>query len=285
LLHPDLDCDICRILELAHQKNLTISLWGDSVQFQVWDGLICEMTRRNYEIVSEDRRDMKEETGCAGVMFCLRDIYSVRVKSLEWGETASGVRLNFFFQYRPKDTVEDIFNESVKYILDVGTNILLFNFGVHWPYSPSYRKDEYVKRLTKTLETFQQYGKSISLLAFRETAAQHFPEHGGEHTVKWRGESCRAHSLNDTRVGWRDSLFREMAEGLDYKLVVANPTAKKIAESRSDQPGREIAILPFVNFSSTLHDLHPLECTHFCSTPHLWAPLWRSLRLSMDWKF
>jgi hypothetical protein len=62
---------------------------------------------------------------------------------------------------------------------------------------------------------------------------------------------------------------------------------------------REIAILPYYNFSAKLHDLHIIldidsaknkteyrgECTHFCSTPFLWLPLWRSFRLAMDRQF
>jgi hypothetical protein len=40
--------------------------------------------------------------------------------------------------------------------------------------------------------------------------------------------------------------------------------------------------LPFFNLTAQLHYLHPSECTHYCSTPYLWMPIWRSLRLAMD---
>jgi hypothetical protein len=47
----------------------------------------------------------------------------------------------------------------------------------------------------------------------------------------------------------------------------------------------DIVMLPFAKFTSELYDLHPHECTHYCSTPFLWMPLWRSFRLAMEWKF
>jgi hypothetical protein len=279
-LHPNLDggsdCDVCRILNLSQQHNLTVSFWGDSVQRQVWDGFLCELMRRNYTIVNETRRkDMAKLTKCTD-MFCLKEIHSLQVASPDWdhGRTA---KINFFFQYRPKDTVQEIYDETFRYILEAETDILFFNFGIHW--KPG-KQNVLRARLGKVLETMQQYGKKISLLVFRETAAQHFNSTGGE----WGARPCVPISPDDDLVGWRSRMFRNMSRGMGYKLVVADPSKKEITDTpASDQ--QETVIAPFLNFARGLCDLHPGECTHCCSTPHAWHPLWRSLRLSMDWKF
>lgn len=87
---------------------------------------------------------------------------------------------------------------------------------------------------------------------------------------------------DDNLVGWQDLIFNKIAQGLGYKLVVADPMKKEIIDTHGQQ---EMVILPFLNFTRGLYDLHPTECSHYCSTLHVWCPLWRSLRLSMDWKF
>jgi hypothetical protein len=285
-IHPNLDgsdCDVCQILDLSYQHNLTISFWGDSVQRQVWDGFQCELTRRNYRIVNETwQKEMQKLTDCQG-MFCMIEIHSLQVTSPNWeyGRTA---KINFFFQYRPKNTVEEIYSENFHHILEADTDVLFFNFGVHWP--PG-KRTAYQLKVGKVLETIQQYGKNISLLAFRETSAQHFNTTGGEWPQEKTRQStgtCVPLQDDDNLVGWRDRLFWNMSRDRGYNLVVADPSKKEIADTpASDQ--QEIVIVPFLNFTRGLYDLHPKECTHYCSTPHIWYPLWRSLRLSMDWKF
>jgi hypothetical protein len=283
-LHPNLDggsdCDVCQILNLSQQHNLTVSFWGDSVQRQVWDGFLCELMRRNYSIVHETRqRDVAKLTNCMG-MFCLTEIHSLQVVSPDWdyGRTA---RIKFFFQCRPKETVQEIYDENVRHILEAETDVLFFNFGVHW--GPDRRRALKV-RVGKVLETTHHYGKNISLLAFRETAAQHFNTTGGEWPMGKASLTCAALSPYDDLVGWRRRLFRNMSQGMGYKLVVADPSKKEITDTpASDQ--QEIVIVPFLNFTRGLCNVHPGECTHCCSTPHAWHPSWRSLRLSMDWKF
>ena len=218
-------------------------------------------------------------------MFCLTEIHSLRVTSPDWEHGDRTAKINFFFQYRPKETVQEIYDENFHHILEADTDILFFNFGAHWP--PG-RQAAFKLRVGKVLETIQQYGKNISLLTFRETAAQHFNTSGGEWPAARRTSveqmTCAPLSPDDKLVGWRGRLFRSICQGLGYKLVVADPSKKEIIDTpTSDQ--RNLVIVPFLNFTRELYDLHPGECTHYCSTPHIWYPLWRSLRLSMDWKF
>jgi hypothetical protein len=45
----------------------------------------------------------------------------------------------------------------------------------------------------------------------------------------------------------------------------------------------QLTILPFREYTSQFHDLHATgDCSHFCTTPSLWMPLWRTLRLALD---
>ena len=41
--------------------------------------------------------------------------------------------------------------------------------------------------------------------------------------------------------------------------------------------------IPYRDFTSQFPDIHRKgECSHFCSTPDLWVPIWRTLRLIVD---
>jgi hypothetical protein len=56
----------------------------------------------------------------------------------------------------------------------------------------------------------------------------------------------------------------------------------------------EVVVLPYFNFTSQHHGMHPKggdkeddfqDCTHYCSSPYVYYPLWRSLRLAMERQF
>jgi hypothetical protein len=136
---------------------------------------------------------------CSGI-FCLRDIFSIQVASPSW-ESGSTATINFFFQYRPKNTVQEIYDENFQHILEAGTDVVFFNFGVHWPPAGT---AAYKLKMGKVLETIQQHGLTIPLLvAFRETSAQHFNTTGGE----WPEKKTTKHrylcsSTGRRQLGW-----------------------------------------------------------------------------------
>ena len=68
------------------------------------------------------------------------------------------------------------------------------------------------------------------------------------------------------------------------RAIAKVDTATNTSTSGTSIHRSDIFILPFANFSSNFHELlHKAnECTHYCSTPYLWYPIWRSLRLSME---
>lgn len=279
-------CDTCRILDIIIEKNLTLSFWGDSVHHQAFDGFVCEMYRRNYTIISTKTQEMPNPT-----METIREIITVTVASPSWRQHQENrqATIKFFAQYRPKFTVEEIYRESIVPLLEGGTDILFFNFGLHWPFTSARKEYQYLM-FTAMTALKQHAVRKISLFAFRETTAQHFDTPLGE----WPAVSMPIYKctpLNETKkqdplLAWRNHDILDAVNKSGFTFVSVDPSGKipmppLLLQSDKD----EIAMLPFTEFTSDFHDLHPNECTHYCSTPHLWIPLWRSLRLSMDRRF
>jgi hypothetical protein len=273
----DTVCDVCRIFDLSRVHNLTtISFWGDSVQNQVFDGFVCETSRRNYTIISDE----SEPTSCTANE-CIQSIRTVKIRtSAVWDHYMT---LKFFFQYRPSTDME----ANVRPIVADGTDVLFFNFGLHFhPHETSGYQD----RMRIVMNELKKTSHNISLLAFRETSAQHFNGDGGEYKTKTRnGSQCGPLDTTATKnslFGWRDRVFSASAEQSGFRVLVADPGSKNSLSLLPRTIDNEVVVVPFANFSAELYDLHPKnECTHYCSTPHLWFPLWRSLRFAMSRRF
>jgi len=302
----DYVCDVCRILDLLGSRKLrTISFWGDSVHNQVFDGFVCEIGRRNISIISDETIS----TGC-GSMVCVQSVRTVVVLRDEGDQTGNNhqpknqnqheVVLKFFFSYKPGCKIDPIVTN--------GTDILVFNFGLH--YYP-WHLDKYRNHMSCVLSILQPLiseGK-ISLVAFRETSAQHFNNTrigGGEYQGR-ASDECVPNTIQTTGddendddddapplFGWRDREFTNVALQNGFRVHLAHPRsspdeikqkALANAETATNNTSNtsNIFVLPFANFSVNFHELHKAnDCTHYCSTPHLWYPIWRSLRLSMQ---
>ena len=124
---------------------------------------------------------------------------------------------------------------------------------------------------------------NFSLVLFRETSAQHFDIANGMYKIgiSVRSKKCTALEWTDM-VGIRDRTVETAARHAGYDIVtMVNATLRK----------GTMTMLPFHNFTAALHGSHPYdeeiggECTHFCTTPLLWIPLWRTLRIAMDTAF
>jgi hypothetical protein len=218
-------------------------------------------------------------------MGCLFGITTLEITSPIWNKNEGTAIVKYFYQYRPKDTVAVVYNESVKHILDGGTDILFFNFGLHWGYSS---RRVYKGRILATLKTLKQYAMDkISLFVFRETSAQHFNNSGGEHSREAQNKGCVPGYIdkNDSMYGWRERILLDVANETGLTFLQIDPSGKSPMSPTRDKQD-EMVLIPFKNFTSELFDLHMgNDCTHYCSTPLLWNPLWRSLRLAMDDRF
>jgi hypothetical protein len=267
-------CDVCRILDISRLNNLTtISFWGDSVQNQVFDGFVCETSRRNYTIISDNKERMP------GPKFSLTEIATIRtVKITTFAASDHNVTLKFFFQYKPLvGKVPTHVN-----LVAAGTDILFFNFGLH--FHPS-EESNYQTQMSALMMELKETKHNISLLAFRETSAQHFNGNGGEYKNRNSSECVPLDTTKDSLFGWRDRDFTDVAKQAGFRVLVADPSRNSLSlfpRTTND----EVVVVPFANFSAQFHDLHAHnECTHYCSTPHLWYPLWRSLRFAMSRRF
>lgn len=150
------------------------------------------------------------------------------------------------------------------------------------------KQKEFLKDSTALLQAY--HDNDVKLVAWRETSAQHFKIAGGHfptnqlklasvigsqgcHPMQHFEDEYRIATVqraaNMSGYGWRD-----MLTDTDEEMAKANNTP-------------ELIFLPFRNFSSAFWDLHASDhdCSHFCSTPHLWMPIWRMLRLAMDRTF
>jgi hypothetical protein len=260
-----------------------------SVQHQVFDGFICELSRRNYSIVNTETR---ENPTPSNSMFAMKSITTVTVASPNWQQQENKhATIKFFFQYKPRS----VYNDSIIPILEGRTDILLYNFGLHWTLAS---RQTYKRKMMKTMTVLKQHavgsGK-ISLVAFRETNAQHFDTPLGEYAGATRPFNCTPLITTNPLFGWRNHDILDAANKSGFTSLVVDPSGKNplppsprlLRQHSDDNKDDEIPffVLPFTEFTSQFHDLHPNECSHYCSTPHLWNPLWRSLRLAMDRTF
>lgn len=259
-------CDACRMVDIALQHNFTIAFTGDSVQHQVWDAFVCELRKHNYHLdIVTERRD--HEKGQVGVRY-------IETVKIQHAASFSVVLARFYAQYRP------LTPENMTEIHEISqwTDILIMNFGVHWRH---HEHIQYHHHMKTVFEALKQH--SFALLAWRETTAQHFNNPGGEFIRI--GSTCAPLATNDTLLGWRESLVQRAAQEMGYQITISDET---MAYSSAPEEGHELFVLPFFNFTSSLHYLRPIgggDCTHFCSNPFVWKPLWRSLRLALDFKY
>ena len=157
-----------------------------------------------------------------------------------------------------------------------------------------HRNGHYVSALRDLFHDVTKQG-SVKLLVHRETSAQHFDADGGEYSLFAAKEKekqvneCRPFQQNDTSVGWREKAVQMAANASGHKLIMSGSNMPPL--DRSQNTLQEVVVLPYFNFTSQHHELHPRDkegsddCTHYCSSPHVYYPLWRSLRLAMERRF
>ena len=178
-------CDICRIVEIARIHNLTIALVGDSMQTQVFYGLICELRRRNYNLtIKHTKRKPKNPHSNYKINHVMQVTVLTKKKKRRGGgttETAVAAR----FEFRSVYMIDLVIPEEQEEVLNLG-EILIISWGLHWKFqtddnNKANRKSiySYTKAMTnffKNVTTTQQSKKNrIQMLIHRETSAQHFP--------------------------------------------------------------------------------------------------------------
>lgn len=271
------NCDVCRILENSRRHNLTMAFFGDSMTNQVVQGLICELQRRNY-VVDLIRIPGKHGEVCKR---CIKWTLLLNISSPTWKQEES-VQMKFFFQYRypfyyPEEELE----------VATSADILVLNLGLHWSWNGRMVETgrmHYRKSLNDFLKFLKRNGTQRMLL-YRETSAQHFDADGGDWGLRTNSSSKTCTAIRDFRseaAGWREGKVVKAARAQGYRLV----SALDLPAYDDDSAVPELVVLPWWNFTARHFEMHPTEeCSHYCSSPFLYLPLWRGLRVAVDHRF
>jgi hypothetical protein len=271
-----LPCDICNILNVMVRHNITLAFAGDSMQYQVVDGLLCEMMRRNYTITQSKSAKVHDDGGPYKVVAAIRDMY---VGSPTWkaNETAH-------IRFLPLYKLPMLFPDDEERFVRAG-DVLVLGFGLHWG-KKAY--DDYAKQMANILRKIHKAGH-IQLVVHRETSAQHFEAPTGDYSMQAENSSgtCVPTDFDDSHVWWRENTVKQATADANYSYAVAGPD---MPQKNKSTP--RVVVAPWFHFTGQHYQLHPYnqrspkqDCTHFCGSPFLYLPVWRGLRIAMDSEF
>ncbi|CAB9518883.1 expressed unknown protein [Seminavis robusta] len=284
-------CDVCRIVEIARRDNLTVALMGDSMHNQVHDGLLCELQRRGYNVTTEYiDYNPKNEVTWIYRRFTLSIL--LHIQSPSWGEQES-ITIAFHRMYLLPLVSDDVA------MLTANIDVLVLGFGLHWWYDENqphvFRTPKYyVSAMRDLFRNVTEQG-TVKLLAHRETSAQHFDADGGEFSLWYPNrehlsQECKPMLYDGESVAWREKAIQRAANQSGHTLVMAGPNMPP-HQHNTNQGVQEVVVLPYFNFTAKHHGMHPLQgedthdCTHYCSSPYVYYPIWRSLRFAMERQF
>lgn len=140
-----MSCDVCQVVEHSRHHNLTITFVGDSVQAQVWQGLIYELQRRNYDLTLQSNQT--QSPGFWKTMVQYREALTIRS---ELWPADQEVTMNFFQLYilpfEHAFEMEEVANSG---------DVLVIGWGLHWnsndPRHPNSLPSAYITHLTDFL--------------------------------------------------------------------------------------------------------------------------------------
>jgi hypothetical protein len=281
-------CDVCRIIDIAMEHNYTIAFTGDSIQRQLFGGFLCEIARNGFQVIVKglENHPVAPDTYWGHGVRASRLLEVKRNNDNE----RQGIKLRFYRQYRPLPN-------NISQIREISewSDILIFNFGVH--YLPEHR-DEYIEQMNELYAELRQH--DFAFLGNRETAAQHNDNIGGEfdYNKKWPLADCVDEiPLDDRLFGWREILTKDIAEKYGYNVLTSDSSLFERSMNQTQihrSKNSTLFTIPFLNYTRRLGHIHKrkmnnnteeyLDCTHFCTSPFLWMPLWRSIRLGLEYQ-
>jgi hypothetical protein len=280
-------CDVCQIVETMWSQKLTMHFLGDSVTHQMTYGWICALQQRNYQVTTT----MLPNDGTA---------FYMHISSPNWKEThANGTATEGAIHMLFLNAMR--FPNKLKEWDALGNvDILVANYGIHWAYNATHKSktpETYAAQMNRTFSYWtdmQKDGKKLPrVVAMRETSGQHFGADSGEYFWYYkqpnRTDTC-VPNPQTTVVGWRERIVTAAAKANGFEVHIADETLATTPTNRKEQH-QELIWLPYMKFTSELHFFHPfyiggvLDCSHFCQSPYLWWPVWRSLRLAVDREF
>jgi len=276
-------CDVCQIMELAHQHDLNLGFVGDSLQHQVVDGFLCELQRRSYQVRVEPLQHIPPPSGqTVHDRHRVKSLLRATVQSPLWSSSSTRVNITFFGQYIVPTRDASQLHSMLEF-----SDVLVMGFGLHWN---SQARQEMKNDFTQYFASLVTSAKGrVPLLIHREVGAQHFATRDGSFAPlrQLHNTTCRRHA-STSQSSWRNDMIRQAAQDNHFRIV----SHGSLPPHGSNVTTPELFWIPFYNFTARHYEQHPhihpapwADCTHFCSSPYLWYPVWRGLRHALDWKF
>jgi hypothetical protein len=288
-----MQCDICRIIQIVSTlKHRRISIVGDSIQRQLFNGMECELLRRGFNISEWKIEKWEDEPrpNYTGWKFGIKDQSCFTISVPDWLSKNNNnnnnksivhdveVEVCNFNHYRPyPDMIQH------KKIVNI-SDIMVIDYGLHYLPDEPGGYTEYFDTLIGLMEL----GKDAPNchLIYRESSAQHFDRPGGGFSWYDRPKSkqCIPHYGNHSEYDVRNNIIFNAARSQNYSIVSPDGNSLLSSSSRRKVVVGELNFLPFWNFTSKLSFLHASndDCSHFCYTPDLWITTWRNLRNTLD---
>ena len=259
-------CDTCHIVHTLLEQNLTLAFVGDSIVRQVAVGLECDLRRRNYNVsVTTSRRELKDDRW----RYHWSSTYHITVSS---GQQSTTIR--FFNMFRPD-------RPELRMLLQrYSVDIIVFDHGMHY-LVPSESEDF----TEDTLQEFALLPKKVPLIIWKETSTQHYNNTGGHYSWNTIEKQTSCAPIREAEIQSSLSTTNWMSELINkLNWTLLSTDHADFASIPYIDGKQEIVMAPFRDFTSSLWEMHPPfpDCTHFCSTPFLWLPIWRSIRMAMD---
>lgn len=299
-------CDVCQIVELARANQLNITLIGDSMQSQVYEGLKCELSRRSYQVEETtllynegETEDMYRKIGVRRELVIQSSEWANAAETTSSSSSSNGrVYIKLYMAYVAP--IEKFSEERAQEVL-ANTQVLVLGWGLHWNilWDKFKARDTYGPAMTNFIKrAYYDATSKVQLVVHRETSAQHFDIPGGDYSMWAKDKANRqdicVKAIHDNTTYWREPALYQQAkqEGFNYIVAGTGGIHRDEIEFRKPvAPKRDILVLPWYKFTEPFYTSHQdkepgsegdPDCTHFCGSPFLYYPLWRSLRLAMD---
>jgi len=155
------------------------------------------------------------------------------------------VPIRYYAMYRPIESMQEEWDIFLK------SDIVVFDHGLHFRTNDN-DMESFRQMVSGLVNTSKAAG--LKTLIWRETSAQHFGHRGG-------------HYVNKTSYGCQSNFLDPFW----------NPRAEIVKEF-------DVPTIYFRNFTLEFSELHPggYDCTHYCTTPFLWAPVFRQLKVLLE---
>lgn len=261
-------CDVCDIVDTLMANNWTLSFVGDSITRQSFAGLECALYKEFGTVERQFRkanrtnihRKLSQEQRQRPWEYGIKDVTTLRVtapnKSNKTEINNATAVIQYFSVFRSLDDMAEI-REILQH-----SDVVVFDFGLH------FKPSSELPLFHQVVQNLYKAKPSSTMLVWRETSAQHFDTPGG-HFIDQRTQCAPIQSgIKPVR-----------------RSVVANATNGHLKLLNEWTSTDDVLLLEYRNFTSGLHHLHnpgTQDCTHFCSTPFLWMPIWHGLRLGIQ---